>query len=446
MDKNDIVEIEITGMTDDGSGVGRAEGIAVFVPYTIVGEVIKAHIIKVNKNYAVGKLLDIIKPSEHRTKALCQYFYKCGGCQLMHMDYEAELLYKKNKVADCMKRIGGIETEVSDIVASDDRFRYRNKVQLPVTKEGIGFYKAHSHNVIDMDDCLLQSETVKEITFTVRKWMEEWNIEAYDEENNKGTIRHIYLREGKSGIVLVIVTFEEKLPHTDKLIEMLEGKNVTGIVQNINPKKTNVVLGREYKTIWGKDLIRDNIGDKEFEISPASFYQVNKKQTEKLYSVAEKMAGLTGKETVYDIYCGIGTIGQFMADKVKKLVGIEIVPDAVSNAVKNARINGIENTSYYCGAAEKIADEIIKNEGKPNVIILDPPRKGCEENLLDAVVKAKPEKIVYISCKASTLARDLKYLEQKGYKTTEIVPVDMFPNTVHVESVAKLTLSTTKFA
>ncbi len=438
MDKNDVVEIEITGMTDDGSGVGRAEGIAVFVPYTIVGEVIKAHIIKVNKNYAVGKLLDIIKPSEHRTKALCPHFYKCGGCQLMHMDYDAELLYKKNKVADCMKRIGGIETEVSDIVASDDRFRYRNKVQLPVTEEGIGFYKAHSHNVIDMDDCLLQSEAVKEIAFTVRKWMKECNIEAYNEENGTGLIRHIYLREGKSGTVLVIVTFEEKLPHTDKLIEMLKGTNVTGIVQNINPKKTNVVLGREYKTIWGSDLIRDNIGDKEFEISPASFYQVNKTQTEKLYSVAEKMADLTGKETVYDIYCGIGTIGQFMADKVKKLVGIEIVPDAVSNAVKNARINGIENTSYYCGAAEKIADEIIKKEGKPNVIILDPPRKGCEESLLDAVVKAKPEKIVYISCKASTLARDLKYLEGKKYKVQKIVPVDMFPNTTHVETVVLL--------
>ena len=438
MDKNDVVEIEITGMTDDGSGVGRAEGIAVFVPYTIVGEIIKAHILKVNKNYAVGKLLDIIKPSVHRTKAECPYFYKCGGCQLMHMDYEAELSYKKNKVADCMKRIGGIETDVSDIVASDNRFRYRNKVQLPVTNDGIGFYKSHSHNVIDIDDCLLQSEDVKEITFTVRKWIKEYEIEAYNEEKGTGLIRHIYLREGKSGTVLVIVTFEDKFPHADKLIEMLKGTIVTGIVQNINPKKTNVVLGREYKTIWGSDLIRDNIGDKEFEISPASFYQVNKTQTEKLYSVAEKMADLTGKETVYDIYCGIGTIGQFMADKVKKLVGIEIVPDAVSNAVKNARINGAQNTSYYCGAAEKIADEIIKNEGKPDVIILDPPRKGCEENLLDAVVKAKPEKIVYISCKASTLARDLKYLEQKGYNTTEIVSVDMFPNTVHVETVAKL--------
>ncbi len=437
MNKNDITEIEITGMTDDGSGVGHADGIAVFVPYTIVGETVRALIIKVNKTYAIGKLLDVTVPSQHRIKAECPYFYKCGGCQLMHMDYTAELAYKRQKVSDCIKRIGGIDTEVGEVIPAIERFRYRNKVQMPVTVDGIGFYRRNSHNVIDMEDCMLQSEHTREITATIRKWMEKYGVAPYNETDNSGVIRHIYTREGENGICLVIVATKDELPYSNELVECILELNIpiSGILLNINNKKTNMILGKEYKTIWGENVIKDRIGGAEFEISPASFYQVNRQQTQNLYSVAEKMAMLSGKEIVYDIYCGIGTIGQFMAKRIKKIVGIEIVPQAVENAKKNAELNGIDNAVYYCGAAEKLTKSLIKKEGKPDVIILDPPRKGCDEALLTTVAEAEPDRIVYISCKPSTLARDLKFLATKGYYTQKITPVDMFPCTEHVETV-----------
>lgn len=439
MEKNDMVEIEITGMTDDGSGVGRADGIAVFVPYTIIGERIRALILKVNKTYAFGKLTDIIKPSEHRIKSMCPHFYKCGGCQLMHMDYQSELEYKKQKVEDCLKRIGGIATPVSDIVPSEDRFRYRNKVQLPVGEDGIGFYRKNSHDIIDIDDCLLQNKIVKEICFTIRKWIKDYDINVYSENSGIDGVRHIYIRESNDGFLLVIVSSKKTL-HIDKLVEMTKKHKlpVVGIIENLNPNKTNVVLGKKYETIWGSDTLCDSLGDVSFKISPSSFYQVNKKQTVKLYTVASELADLKGNEIVYDVYCGIGTIGQFMARSSKKIVGIEIVPDAVKNAVENAENNGLKNAVYYCGAAEKLAPRIIDKEGRPDIVILDPPRKGCEETLLKCVANSKPKKIVYISCKPSTLARDLKFLESLGYKTEKVVPVDMFPCTSHVETVCLL--------
>ena len=437
MNKNDITEIEITGMTDDGSGVGHADGIAVFVPYTIVGEKVRVLIIKVNKTYAIGKLLEVILPSQHRIKSECPYFYKCGGCQLMHMDYTAELAYKRQKVSDCIKRIGGIDTEVGEVIPSVERFRYRNKVQMPVTVDGIGFYRRNSHNVIDMEDCMLQSEHTREIMAAIRKWMEKYGVAPYNETDNSGVIRHIYTRESDNGICLVIVSTKDELPYSNELVECILELNISisGILLNVNNKKTNMILGKEYKTIWGENIIKDKIGGAEFEISPASFYQINRQQTQNLYSVAEKMAMLSGKETVYDIYCGIGTIGQFMAKRIKKLVGIEIVPQAVENAKKNAELNGIDNAVYYCGAAEKLTKSLIKKEGRPDVIILDPPRKGCDEALLTTVAEAEPDRIVYISCKPSTLARDLKFLATKGYYTKKITPVDMFPCTEHVECV-----------
>lgn len=435
MNKNDIFEIEITGMTDEGSGVGRAEGIAVFVPYTIVGEIVRIHIIKVNKSYAVGKLLEVIKPSEHRIKAECGHFYKCGGCQLWHMDYEKELEFKQNKVEDCIKRIGGIDTPVSFIVGADEGSRYRNKTQMPVSKEGIGFYKRNSHDVIDMEDCLLQKQEASKAVQAVRKWILDFGIEPYSEQSGSGLVRNIYTRVGGGEISVVIVTKEEELPHKQELIDGLlkTGLSISGIIQNINPQKTNVVLGKKNIVLWGKGYVSDNIGDTGFEISPNSFYQVNKEQTYKLYSTARRMANLSGSESVWDLYCGIGTIGQFMSSKAGKIVGIEIVPQAVENAKKNAERNNIKNAEYFCGAAEKVAPELVKNGYRADVVILDPPRKGCDSKLLDTVSDLKPKRIVYISCKPSTLARDLKYLAAKGYKTKEIVPVDMFPRTSHVE-------------
>ena len=432
MNKNDIFEIEITGMTEDGSGVGRAEGLAVFVPYTIIGEKVRVLITKVLKTYAFAKLLEVIEPSENRLKSECPYFYKCGGCQLWHMDYSAELEYKQKKVEDAILRIGKIDTEVSPIVGCDLTERYRNKVQLPVSENGIGFYRRNSHDVIDMDDCLLQTEQAKKIVDIVRDWIKKYEIKAYDEKENNGILRHIYLREGKEGVLLTLVVTDKDVPNINKLINSLK-TDVVGIVLNINSKNTNVVLGRENITVFGKGTLADKIGDVEFEISPNSFYQVNALQTYKLYDIARNMVALKGNETLWDMYCGIGTIGQFMASKAGRIVGVEIVPEAIEDAKKNAVRNNIKNAEYYCGAAEDLADGLIKKGLKPDVVILDPPRKGCDEKLLNTVVGANPERIVYVSCKPSTLARDLKYLTEKGYNVKKIVPVDMFPRTSHVE-------------
>ncbi len=437
MKKNDIFELEITGMTDEGDGVGRAESMAIFVPYTIIGEKVRIIIVKVMKNFAYGKLLEVIVPSTHRLKADCPYFYQCGGCQLWHMDYDTELKYKQQKVEDCIRRIGGLQTTVSPIVPSDNTSRYRNKVQLPVSKDGIGFYKRNSHTVIDIQDCLLQNSKATKVVALLREWISKYNIEPYDEETNSGNLRHIYIRSGKSGMLLTLVVREKFLPNTDELINMLMPFNLAGIVLNINPKNTNVVLGKENRLLWGKQSIIDNIGESEFEISPNSFYQVNNPQALKLYTIAQELAFLQGNETLWDLYCGIGTIGQFMAKSVKKIVGIEIVPQAVEDATNNAKRNGIKNAKYFCGAAETIAPSLIKKGYKPDVVILDPPRKGCDEKLLETVIKSAPKRIVYISCKPSTLARDLKYLSNY-YTTKQIVPVDLFPRTSHVETVTLL--------
>lgn len=433
MKKNDIFEIEITGITDDGDGVGRAEGMAVFVPYALMDETVRVLIVKVLKNYAVAKLMEVIKPSEARLKSECEYFYKCGGCQFWNLDYETELLYKKKKVEDCLKRIGGIDVLVEDTKGSKKVKGYRNKGQFPVSADGTGIYQKHSHRVIDTKACLIQDKASMEVLECVRQWMKDFNIEPYNEEVGKGVVRHIYTRSGDSGILVCLVTNTGKIKNADQLIKMLTERveGISGIIQNINDKKTNVVLGRKFNTLWGKDYIIDSLGDVKFKISPRSFYQVNKKQTEVLYSVARDFAGLTGCEVVWDLYCGIGTIGQFMAKGAKKIVGIEVVPEAIENAKENAKINNIQNAEYYCGTAEEIAPK-LKGE-RPDVVILDPPRKGCEESLLRAVAKAAPWKIVYISCKPSTLARDLRILEDLGYKTKCVQPVDMFPRTCHVE-------------
>lgn len=445
MNKNDIYEIEITGMTEDGSGVGRAENRAVFVPYTIVGEVVEVIIIKVNKNYAVGKLSRVITPSEARTKAECPHFYKCGGCQLQHMDYEAELKYKHQKVEDCIRRIAKLDVDVSPIVGSDEIYRYRNKVQMPVSDKGIGFYRKNSHDVIDMDDCLLQSKSAAYLTKTVREWKNMYNISAYDEKSGNGLIRHIYTRDGDGGTLFVIVAAKDKLPKQNELTDMLKkcakdhNINLAGILLNVNSKKTNTVLGENNIVLWGSDKIWDVLGGTKFEISPNSFYQVNKNQTVRLYNIAAKMAHLTGGETVWDLYCGIGTIGLFCAKSAKEILGIECVSQAVENAKINANLNGMENANYICKKVEDAADDALKTGSVPDVVFLDPPRKGCEESLLDTVIKVSPKKIVYISCKPSTLARDLKYLTEKGYDVKKITPVDMFPRTSHVETVVLMT-------
>lgn len=435
MNKNEIYEIEITGITDDGMGVGRAGAFAVFVPYALLGEKVRVIIIKVLKSYAIGKILDVIKPSENRIKAECEYFYQCGGCCFFNASYEEELLYKKKIVEDSIKRIAGIDFDIPNVLGARECLNYRNKAQFPVSDAGIGIYAKKSHRVIDMDKCLIQSEDTEKIISAVRKWMKEENISAYNEESHSGCIRHIYTRSGNSEIMVVIVTKDEEIKNKELLIKYLkeaDGK-IVSIMQNINSKRTNVVLGDKLKLLWGKDYIIDNIGELKFKISPFSFYQVNNAQTKVLYDLAKKFSLVTKDDVVWDMYCGIGSVGQFAAKNAKKIVGVEIVESAVINAKENAKLNNLNNTEYYVGAAEDIAPVLLKKGLKPDVIYLDPPRKGCDKKLLETVVSAKPEKIVYISCKPSTLARDLEYLTEKGYKLKKLQPVDLFPRTAHVE-------------
>lgn len=437
MRKNEEYEIEITGMTDEGSGVGRVGGMAVFVPYTIEGETVRIVIVKVLKNYAHGKLLEVVKPSPHRVKSECGVFYQCGGCQFWHMDYECELKVKQKKVEDCLSRIGGINIPVLPILGANEQTRYRNKAQFPVSRDGIGMYALRSHRVVDTDDCLIQDVRNVAVVHCVREWMAEYRIEPYDERAHEGVVRHIYTRSGKGGMVVCLVTRTKKLPFAEKLVQVLLQLDcgIGGVVQNVNTERTNVVLGRDSKTLYGQDWLKDDIGGVEFCISPQSFYQVNNAQTKVLYDTAAEFAQLSGGETVWDLYCGIGTIGQYFAKNVGKIVGVEIVEDAVENAKQNARNNGLKNAEYYCGTAERTAPMLMKKGLRPDIVLLDPPRKGCEESLLRTVSGTGAKRIVYISCKPSTLARDLKILGTLGYQVKKVQPVDLFPRTAHVECV-----------
>lgn len=433
MNKNDIFEIEITGTTDEGDGVGRAEGMAVFVPYALVGETVRVIIVKVMKSFAYGKLMQVIKPSSFRIKAECEYFYKCGGCRFWNVEYQKELEFKRQHVQDCVNRIGKIEVDVPMTLGCQSCTGYRNKGQFPVSADGIGIYAQHSHRVIDIDKCIIQGEENPHVLRAVRDWMAECEIEPYNEEKHSGCIRHIYTRCGDSGVMVCIVTRTEEIPCRERLVEILRERvqGLSGVIHNYNERRTNVVLGRRFRTLWGENYLIDSIGHCKFKLSPLSFYQVNNAQTKVLYDKVAEFAELTGKEVVWDLYCGIGTIGQYLSAKAKKIVGIEVVPQAVENAKDNARLNAIKNAEYFCGTAEDVAPR-LKGE-RPDVVILDPPRKGCEESLLKTVAKTKTKKIVYVSCKPSTLARDLRILEDLGYKTVKIQPVDMFPRTHHVE-------------
>lgn len=434
MQKNDIVEIKITGMTDEGSGVGRYENIAVFVPYALMGETVRVHIIKVNKSYCVGKLIEVITPSQSRIKSDCEYFYQCGGCSYRNVSYEEELSYKATQVKDAIERIGKIKTTILPVWGGE-RTKYRNKAQFPVSENGAGLYARHSHRVIDTDNCIIQNGDSIKILNAIKEFMKEFSVSGYNEETHSGDIRNIYTRTGGGKTLVCIVTRTESLPHKDELIEKILALDIPiwGILQNINPSRTNVVLGKEMRLLWGQEFMFANIGDFKFKISPLSFFQVNPDQTKVLYDTVKKFLGDIENETVWDLYCGTGTIGQYTASKAKRLIGVEIVPEAVINAEENARLNGVKNCKYYTGAAETLASKLVREGGKPSAVILDPPRKGCDKKLLEAVISVAPEKIVYVSCKPSTLARDLAYLKEKGYNTEIVQPVDMFPGTCHCE-------------
>lgn len=443
LSKNDKIELTIDALTSEGSGVGRYNGLAVFVRGTVPQDKIIAHIIKRSKNYAIGIIDKILQPSPERIESDCPYSKKCGGCSFRHMTYDEELKYKKSRVQDALNRIGHLDIKVDEIIGADDLSHYRNKAQYPVDiSDGemfAGFYAYKSHRIIPCADCKLQPAEFEKGLEAFAKWIESENITSYNEQTGKGLLRHIYFRKGfATGEVMACAVINgNSIPNGELLVSLLREKvdGLTSVAVNINKEKTNVILGKETSIIWGEKYIRDSLLGKDFLISPNSFYQVNHNQCEKLYAKAKDFAGLIGTETVLDLYCGVGTIGLTMAENVKQLVGIEIIPQAIENAKENAKINHITNAQFICADAPKGA-EILKKQGvNPDVIILDPPRKGCEKSLFDTIEQLSPKKIVYVSCDSATLARDLAILKEKGYEAKKVSAVDMFPRTPHVECV-----------
>ena len=445
VNKNDEFNLKITGYTSEGGGVGKFDGQAIFVENTAVGDEILCHIIKAKKTYAIGKTIKIIKPSRHRIEPECQSFKSCGGCSFGHIKYEEELKYKAQKVADAFTRIGGLSPEFGQIISSPETKRYRNKAQYPVRRENgilsIGFYAKKSHRVIDGGDCLLQPEDFTRIIEIFRKWINDNSITVYNEEIGIGLIRHIYLRKAfATGEIMVCAVINgTDLPEKEKLTEAL--KEIDGfktLVININREKTNVVLGDTCIPVYGDGYITDVLCGVKIKLSPLSFYQVNRNGAELLYKKAAEYAATNGDEDILDLYCGTGTIGLSMAKNVKSLIGVEIIPEAIEDAKENAEINGIKNARFICGDAKIAAQELQREGIKPHTVILDPPRKGCAEELLKTVSEIAPKKIVYVSCDPATLARDCARLLTLGYTVKEVTPVDMFPRTAHVESVALL--------
>ena len=450
MKKDDMLEITIEDISSDGSGVGKADGFALFVKDTIPGDQVKVKIMKMKKRYGYARLMEILVPSPDRIQAPCPVARQCGGCQIQQMSYERQLTFKENKVCNNLRRLGGLDLsamEVEPICGMEEPFHYRNKAQFPIGRDKngkiiAGFYAGRTHSIIANTDCLLGAEENEAILNEVISWMEVCKVEPYDEKTGKGLVRHVLIRKGftTKELMVCLVINGRKIPQVEKLVDRLQKiEGMTAIMANVNTEQTNVILGKEIQPIWGQDYIEDYIGNVKYRISPLSFYQVNPVQTEKLYGKALEYAGLTGKETVWDLYCGIGTISLFLAQKAKQVYGVEIVPPAIADAKDNARRNGIQNAEFYFGKAEEILPHKYETENvKADVIVVDPPRKGCDEALLETIVKMQPERVVYVSCDSATLARDLKYLTANGYKAERLATVDMFPMTVHVESAVKL--------
>ena len=491
LQKNDLITLEITDLTEEGQGVGKKDGLVFFVKDSVMGDKVEARILKVKKNYAYAKVEKLLEASPYRITPLCPVAGKCGGCQLQHLSYEKELSWKEDRIAQSLIRIAGLSPEEVESkkegILGGVLSRYRNKAQYPVQngkeigeektvsgrafaerKKGseneqesydslrMGFYGFHSHRIIETEDCLINSAENPLILNCIKEWAREYKISGYEEETGKGLLRHIFLRKGFSTgeILLCLVLNGKNLPHGKELWEKLASvlvdksspSKIVGLCVNINEGRGNAILGRETLCLYGKDSIEDKIGELSFSISVPSFYQVNPVQTEKIYGKALEYAALTGEETVWDCYCGIGTISLFLAQKAKQVYGLEIVPEAIENAKKNAEKNGLHNTEFYVGAAEEVLPKWVqeqKREGKDvgnlvDVVSLDPPRKGCDEACLSAVLELSPKRIVYVSCDPGSLARDMKYLREGGYTLEKWVGIDNFPRTGHVEMVALL--------
>lgn len=459
MNKNDIVTVEITDIGVSGEGIGHVDGYTLFIKDAVIGDVVEAKVMKAKKNYGYARLMKVITPSEYRVEPKCAFARRCGGCQIQEMSYDRQLVFKDQKIRGNLERIGGftkdqIDTVMQPVVGMEHPFGYRNKAQFPfgTDKEGnpiTGFYAGRTHDIIANTDCALGVEQNKEILEIILQYMRENKIKSYDEKTGKGLIRHALIRYGfkTKEIMVCLVVNGKRLPKAERLIEkLIQIEGMTSITISPNTRRDNVIMGDSYEILWGQGYITDYIGNVKYQISPLSFYQVNPVQTEKLYGLALEYADLKGDETVWDLYCGIGTISLFLAQKAKQVYGVEIVPQAIDDAKENAKINAIDNAEFFVGKAEEVLPEYYaeyerEHNGETahaDVIVVDPPRKGCDETLLETIVKMQPEKVVYVSCDSATLARDLKYLCANGYEIGMCRGVDQFPQSVHVETVVLL--------
>ena len=443
--KNATLTLEITGYTAEGMGVARWDGRVVFVPGTILGERWEVQLLKVKTNVAWGRAVRLLAPSPERVELDCPLAGRCGGCQYRHMTYEEELRAKRQRVQDALTRVGGVSLELPQVLGAEDPLRYRNKVQFPVAQEkrglAVGYYRARSHDVLDVADCLLQPEAVTTLRRAFKGWMERYRIPAYDEGTRQGLIRHLYVRTNQAGEALCcVVANGARLPHAPELVQALRqaAPALAGLVLNTNTKDTNVILGPSYRTIWGRDFLEERLCGMTFRLSVPSFFQINRAQTERLYAQALEFAGLTGRETVLDLYCGIGTISLALAQRAGQVIGAEIVPEAVQDAQANAARNQVDNARFLCGDAGEAAFQLAAEGVRPQVICVDPPRKGLAPEVPEILASMEPERIVYVSCDPATLARDVKRFRELGYPAVNAQAVDLFPRTAHVETVVLL--------
>ena len=439
LEKNQLYRTAIEGYSSDGSGVARIGGRAVFVARAAKGDDCEIRILKVTSGAAWAKIERMFEKSTDRTEPDCPYFGKCGGCDFRHITYAAEAEAKRRHVEDCLRRIGGQDISVDEIIAADSAERYRNKAQFPVGEGGkIGFYRERTHDVVDVEKCLIQSESTNAVAAAVRAWMKKCKVQAYDERTGKGLVRHIYVRTAGNGEALICVMASgTSLPKTRELIDdiLTAVPETVGIVLGTNTRRDNVIMAEKYKTLYGQDFLTDMLCGLEFRLSVPSFYQVNRRQAEKLYMKAVEFAGLTGRETVLDLYCGTGTITLIMSKFAGRVIGADIVPDAIDDARENAKRNGIENSEFFCGDASDVAARFKSDGLRPDVVVVDPPRKGLAEDVIAAAAEMSPSRVVYVSCDPATLARDVKRFSERGYVLRKAVAVDLFPRTRHVETV-----------
>ena len=443
--KNAVCELDITGYTAEGMGVARLEGRVVFVPFTVAGERWRVRLEKVTKSVAWGRGTELLRPSPERVDPGCPAFGKCGGCQFRHMTYAEELRAKGRRIADALERVGGVRLDLPPVLGAEEPDRYRNKVQFPVAQGrsglAIGYYRARSHDVLDAPDCLLQPPAVTRLRAAFRRWMEEHEVPPYDERTGTGLVRHLYVRANRAGESLVCAVVNgEHLPGERELVEALRAAEpgLAGVALNTNTRDTNVILGEKSRTLWGRDWLEEELCGLAFRLSVPSFFQINRAQTERLYAIALDFAGLTGAETALDLYCGIGTITLCLAKRAGRAIGAEIVPSAIRDAEENAARNHIENASFFCGDAADVAAKLEAEGLRPELVTVDPPRKGLAPEVIASIAAMGPGRVVYVSCDPGTLGRDVKRFGELGYRATRACAVDMFPGTRHVESVVRL--------